>query len=68
MGAGLNIADFLLPFVVGVGAPAENIVIDKTHAPERFSQKLNLIGCWIESVFIGTFHGLTKDAQKCQES
>lgn len=66
MSAGLNIADFLLAFVTGVGAPAENAVIDKTHTSERLGQKLNLIGGWIKPVFVCAFHGLMKYAQKCE--
>lgn len=55
-GVSADITDFFLTLIKGIGTPAQNRVIDKTHTAKGLSQQLNLFVGRVKPIFIGALH------------
>ena len=55
-GASAGITDFFLTLIKGIGTPAQNRIIDKTHTAKGLSQQLSLFVGRVKSIFIGAFY------------
>ena len=54
-GIGLNVADFFLALIEGIGAPTKDVIVDKARTAERLGKQLGLFRCWVKAVFVGAF-------------
>ncbi len=54
-GAGLEVIDLFLSFLIGQASPFQNQVIDFAHAAKGLSQENLLLGCGVKPIFVGPF-------------
>ena len=55
IGTSRGVADFLLLLMERIDAPAQQGVIDQTHAAKRLCKQLCLFKRWVEPMFVGAF-------------